>query len=331
MGYRASLILWVQKSLGTADALANSAEGGDIKIPRFGYTPCCVAALPLRPLNCMTTSSSVNRNMMKRLASFLMVTAAATMLCTVGVMTGCEKDVKKPEQKQEQKENPSPTPKPDPNPAPKPKKEPKVTVDQGGMHVDATNYDMWVYVSMENGGKLVGYGDATKDEEDAAWKARSDWDIAFHRFEVRLNGGDSGNGKGEAADLGVVDFDGVKAIPADAKFEKDMKDYPIIIDFSAMQTGGKFQKNASVSPILTSYTQKKKDATGKDYLDYHGPMKKLAQMGKYELSNKVFIMRTASGKGAFKLLWTKYSEVREIDGQKKEINALHTIRFEELK
>lgn len=327
MGYRASLILWVQKSLGTADALANSAEGGDIKIPRFGYTPCCVAALPLRPLNCMITSSSVNRKMMKRLASFLMVTAAATMLCTVGVMTGCEKDVKKPEQK----ENPSPTPKPDPNPAPKPKKEPKVTVDQGGMHVDATNYDMWVYVSMENGGKLVGYGDATKDEEDAAWKARSDWDIAFHRFEVRLNGGDSGNGKGEAADLGIVDFDGVKAIPADAEFKKDMKDYPIIIDFSAMQTGGKFQKNASVSPILTSYTQKKKDATGKEYLDYHGPMKKLAQMGKYELSNRVFIMRTASGKEAFKLLWTKYSEVREIDGQKKEINALHTIRFEELK
>ncbi len=267
----------------------------DIKIPRFGYTPCCVAALPLRPLNRMITSSSVNRKMMKRLASFLMVTAAATMLCTVGVMTGCQK-----EKKVESRE---------------------ILQLAEEFTLDATAYDKFYYFSLESG-KLVkvGEGDATKDLDDTVWMKRSDWDIAFHRFEVRLNGGASGSGNVEAADLGVVDFDGVKAIPTDAKFERDEKDYPIIIDFSAMQTGGKFRRNTSVNPILTSWSARVNGG-----IEYHGPLKKLAGMGQYELSNHVFVIRVRSGK-LYKLQWTQYCKDETVGGERKVVNGHIKIR-----
>lgn len=243
----------------------------------------------------MITIRTVKRNMMKRLASFLLAAAVVAMLCSTGIMTSCQKEKKEGEKKEE-------------------------------FTLDATAYDKFYYFSLESG-KLVkvGEGDATKDQDDTVWMKRSDWDIAFHRFEVRLNGGASGSENVEAADLGVVDFDGVKQISADTKFERDEKDYPIIIDFSAMQSGGKFRRNTSVNPILTSWSARVKGG-----IEYHGPLKKLAGMGQYELSNHVFVIRVRNGK-LYKLLWTQYCIENTVDGKQEKVNGHIKIRFEELK
>jgi hypothetical protein len=47
------------------------------------------------------------------------------------------------------------------------------------------------------------------------------WDIAFHRYIVRLNGGSSGPGCLSAARLEGADFDAVDAEPSDATFARD--------------------------------------------------------------------------------------------------------------
>ena len=243
----------------------------------------------------MITIRTVKRNMMKRLSSFLLAATVVAMLCSTGIMTSCQKEKTEGEKKEE-------------------------------FTLDATAYDKFYYFSLESG-KLVkvGEGDATKDQDDTVWMKRSDWDIAFHRFEVRLNGGASGSENVEAADLGVVDFDGVKQISADTKFERDEKDYPIIIDFSAMQSGGKFRRNTSVNPILTSWSARVKGG-----IEFHGPLKKLAGMGEYELSNRVFALRIRNGK-LYKLLWTQYCIENTVDGKQEKVNGHIKIRFEELK
>lgn len=52
--------------------------------------------------------------------------------------------------------------------------------------INATSYSDWVYFSFEKG-KVV---DVTDFKNDTSW------DIAFHRGDVRLNGGESGKGQG---------------------------------------------------------------------------------------------------------------------------------------
>ena len=54
--------------------------------------------------------------------------------------------------------------------------------------INATSYTDWQYFSFEKGG-LVEVSDYANDLS---------WDIAFHRGDVRLNGGKSGKGQGEA-------------------------------------------------------------------------------------------------------------------------------------
>lgn len=54
--------------------------------------------------------------------------------------------------------------------------------------IDAKSYTDWVYFSFSKG-KVVTVTDYKNDLT---------WDIAFHRGDVRLNGGESGIGKGEA-------------------------------------------------------------------------------------------------------------------------------------
>lgn len=54
--------------------------------------------------------------------------------------------------------------------------------------IDTKSYTDWVYFSFSKG-KVVTVTDYKNDLT---------WDIAFHRGDVRLNGGESGKGKGEA-------------------------------------------------------------------------------------------------------------------------------------
>ena len=72
-------------------------------------------------------------------------------------------------------------------------------------HVDATAEDAWVYLSLADGAQL---------QVDAPLSDPS-WDLAFQRFNIKLNGGISGSGEVEAATVLDVELEDVELAPAD--------------------------------------------------------------------------------------------------------------------
>lgn len=70
--------------------------------------------------------------------------------------------------------------------------------------VDASDEAAWIYLDLQ-----------TKQEKTPMNPAASDgWDLAFHRFEIKINGGDSGAGGMEVAVLEGADFDALAEAPA---------------------------------------------------------------------------------------------------------------------
>ncbi len=87
---------------------------------------------------------------------------------------------------------------------------------------DISKYEKWYYFSFKTG-KFVGEGasDPTTGD-DAAWKARTDWDIAFHAKNVRTNSGLSGDGNGGVLDTKTEDYESVTKVP-EGTFVTDTK------------------------------------------------------------------------------------------------------------
>ena len=56
------------------------------------------------------------------------------------------------------------------------------------LSVEGLSDDRWVYISLETGSK-VGESPLGDAAQDAAWKARTDWDIALCGELIRTNGG----------------------------------------------------------------------------------------------------------------------------------------------
>jgi hypothetical protein len=69
--------------------------------------------------------------------------------------------------------------------------------------LDARSYSDWVYFSLSSN-SIVQVTDYQNDLS---------WDIAFHRGDVRLNGGESGKGQGAALDSQSKDFNAVLEAP----------------------------------------------------------------------------------------------------------------------
>ena len=82
--------------------------------------------------------------------------------------------------------------------------------------VDATAEDTWVYLDLADGGQL----------EVAEPGEEFDWDIAFQRFHVKINGGTSGPADAAAARLDGADFGALTLAPADGyrTYELDGED-----------------------------------------------------------------------------------------------------------
>lgn len=76
-------------------------------------------------------------------------------------------------------------------------------VNSKSFALDASAFDKWIYFSF----------DADTIVEVADYATSLDWDIAFHRSNVRLNCGKSGKGTGGCISLGNVSFDAVKEAP----------------------------------------------------------------------------------------------------------------------
>ena len=81
----------------------------------------------------------------------------------------------------------------------------------GGM--SGANKNPFVYLSLKDGSRV--------DLDDNAAKKSSAWDLALKRTVIRINGGDSGPGKGAVAIVTGKTLDQITALPAASSFSTD--------------------------------------------------------------------------------------------------------------
>ena len=153
---------------------------------------------------------------------------------------------------------PNQTPKPGPTPTPTPNPPAQEEVKGLKGYVDASKYENWVYYSLKD----------NKEVEVSDYKNSDAWDIAFHRFDIRLNCGESGKGKGAAVFSGVT-----------IKFNMGGGSH----DTNHEQTG--------YNHLITGKKTERGDMSG-GWLDYD-----LGNMPpSVRLSGKVFFVKCADGK-----------------------------------
>lgn len=71
------------------------------------------------------------------------------------------------------------------------------------LYVDATSYTDWSYFSFDKAAVVA----VTDPDNDLTW------DIAFHRGDIKLNGGESGKGKGAALNMNTTKWNEVTSAP----------------------------------------------------------------------------------------------------------------------
>jgi len=162
----------------------------------------------------------------------------------------------------------------DDDPEPEPKPEPEVPEEIKEVKFEAQSYTDWTYFSFKEG-KIV-----EVDQEDYA--SDSKWDIAFLRFNIRTNGGDSGKGKGavcEIADTKETKLDKVTEIPT--------KGFVTDTQISVMTSGSMPPEYHDVpgSPAF-------KVGENQGWATYTPPM------GPWLYNNNVFVVKTADGEYA---------------------------------
>lgn len=144
---------------------------------------------------------------------------------------------------------------------------------------DITDYGKWYYFSFATG-TFVGEGSAKPaDGDDKRWSERTDWDIAFHRQNVRTNGGASGKGKGGIMELKEENLASVKTVP-EGKFTEDEGGNKITIAFK-------------MPPVPENYAEVSLNKGAINWVAFvHETMS-------WKLNKRnVFIVRTADGKYA---------------------------------
>lgn len=105
-----------------------------------------------------------------------------------------------------------------------------------------------------------GYSFVDRDTVTASGKVAA-WDIAFRREVVKLNGGASGSGDLEGADLGAVDYDAVTdAAAAGADWESDAVEYFIDNWYDYNPQTHELTLNRNVYSML--------DASGEHYVKF---------------------------------------------------------------
>lgn len=151
--------------------------------------------------------------------------------------------------------------------------------------IDSRDYTKWQYFSFEQGRVI---GESTIDSahlNDPSWAIRTDWDIAFHRSEVRTNSGASGNGNGGAWDASETDFSKVTTAPSTGYIVDTV--YKIMCKPS-MDVSSQCLSGASfISKVWISMS---------------------GMPPTYTVSNKIFVIKTAQGKYAKIHLKDYYNE-----------------------
>lgn len=131
--------------------------------------------------------------------------------------------------------------------------------------LNAQSYTDWVYFSFDKNA-VVSIGDFRNSME---------WDIAFHRGDIRLNGGDSGIGLGEAINTKKKDWKEVTTAPVSG-YTKDNVG-KITIEFVG---DGVIEDDQPFSQIATTWLT----------VDISDPPPK------YTLNNWVYVVKSADGR-----------------------------------
>ena len=152
------------------------------------------------------------------------------------------------------------------------------------VELDAKAYEKWTYFSFTTGEVVV----TEEVSKETSRKNSTDWDIAFHRMDIKLNGGESGSGKAEVAiiaeDIDQEKFEAIKEVPANAEFVKDVTTDKLMVGIGQMMQGGQPDyANSTIAKTMKWVAMK--------------------SMGQYDLSNQLYIIKTAQGK--YVKLWMR--------------------------
>lgn len=155
------------------------------------------------------------------------------------------------------------------------------TEAQDGVLVhDCSKYELWHFFSFEER-MVIGACDANDSVAYDSWRKRTDWDLAFHRQNIKSNNGISGEGRGGIMEYPqtVFDFDAVLEAPEEG-YQTDVSD-SIVYDMKNMAEG-------KIGYVYTGVNSVTKDWA------------KLTDMmgGIWTYVQKVFIVRTGKGKYA---------------------------------
>lgn len=157
----------------------------------------------------------------------------------------------------------------------------EITTPEDGVFIhDCSSYTDWHFFSFDDG-KVIGSCDAEDKEAYQTWYNRTDWDLAFHRQNIKTNSGLSGIGRGGIQEYkqDVLDFDAATEAPTEG-YAIDVAD-SVVYDMSRMMEG----------------------IIGYSYTGLSQPVKNWAVLtdmmsGTWTYLQKVFIVRTADEKYA---------------------------------
>jgi hypothetical protein len=152
---------------------------------------------------------------------------------------------------------------------------------QNGVFIyDCSDYTQWYFFSFEDG-QVIGSCDAMDSLAYGEWYKRTDWDLAFHRQNIKSNSGVSGIGLGGIMEFvqDEFDFDAVLEAP-ETGYIVDEPD-SVIYDMSQMMSGNIGYAHTGINPVTKDWTV-------------------LTDMmsGLWTYASKAFIVRTATGKYA---------------------------------
>ncbi len=160
-------------------------------------------------------------------------------------------------------------------------------------YIDATSKTTWTYFSL-SAGELVGTGEEN-ESDNAAWAARTDWDFAVCRYNVRTNSGKA-TSVGAKGGVYVSDqkFDALTGVPQDAVFETD----EVVTSRGMSGVTSVVQSKATVITFMTNEDGSK-------------------VMPPVYLKAPVYIFRTADGEKCFKVEFTQYQDENKVTGHVK--------------
>lgn len=160
-------------------------------------------------------------------------------------------------------------------------------------YIDATSKTTWTYFSL-SAGEIVGTGEEN-ESDNAAWAARTDWDFAVCRYNVRTNSGKA-TSVGARGGVYIPDktFEGLTEVPQGVVFEAD----EVVTSRGMSGVTSTVQSKATVITFMTNEDGSK-------------------VMPPVYLKAPVYIFRTADGEKCFKVEFTQYQDENKVTGHVK--------------